>query len=263
MQEPHALVEALTFHGVAMELTGNYALAGERYAEGLETARAIGDRWYSAMCFTLQTGLLGITQSLVDLETTHARFQEAVANWRAIGDPRFHRQCTDQFSPCASWLGKYAERRALQEESLALCLSIGDRQGLAFAYRGLGLNRPGAGRPCPGSGAIQEGAGHPQRYRGRVARMWRASWPSWAEVSWPWETKPRPGKSGTSHCSSPTRRWCHSSPWKRFWRGMPVRQAGRAGICPGIGVGCFAASCLSPRTQAARCNSCVRNWRRN
>jgi tetratricopeptide (TPR) repeat protein len=59
LHEPHVLVEPIAFLGLAMEYTGNYARALELYSEGLEIARAIGDRWYAALCFTLLTNVEG------------------------------------------------------------------------------------------------------------------------------------------------------------------------------------------------------------
>jgi len=139
LYEPRVLVEPITFLGVVMELTGNYARALELYSEGLEIAKAIGDRWYAALCFTCLTGLVGITQSMVKLEITHARFQSAVADWRTIGDPAFTAIGLNSLSLCALWLGRYDEARAALEESVTLGMSVGDRWGLGFAYRGLGL----------------------------------------------------------------------------------------------------------------------------
>ena len=59
LNEPRVLVESITFLGMVMEVTGNYARALELYSEGLEIATAIGDRWYAALCLTCHTGLVG------------------------------------------------------------------------------------------------------------------------------------------------------------------------------------------------------------
>jgi tetratricopeptide (TPR) repeat protein len=139
LHEPHVLVEPIAFLGLAMEYTGNYARASELYSEGLEIARAIGDRWYAALCFTLLTSVEGITQSMVGLEATYARFQSAVADWRTIGDPTFTAVGLANLSQCALRLGRYDEARAALEESVELCLSVDERWELGFVYRGLGL----------------------------------------------------------------------------------------------------------------------------
>jgi tetratricopeptide (TPR) repeat protein len=123
---------------MVMELTGNYARALDLYTEGLGIAKRIDDRWYAALGFTLQTGLVGITQSLVKLEVTYARFQAAVTDWRSIGDPRFIAIGLNNLSLCALWLGLFDEARSALEESVELCSSIGERWGLSYAYRGLG-----------------------------------------------------------------------------------------------------------------------------
>jgi tetratricopeptide (TPR) repeat protein len=139
LHEPHVLVEPIAYLGLAMEYTGNYARALELYSEGLEIARAIGDRWYAALCFTLLTSLEGITLSMVGLEVAFARFQSAVADWRTIGDPTFTAVGLANLSQCALSLGRYAEARTALEESVNLCISVGERWELGFAYRGLGL----------------------------------------------------------------------------------------------------------------------------
>jgi tetratricopeptide (TPR) repeat protein len=122
-----------------MELTGNYARALELYKEGLEIATAIGDRWHAALCNTLLIGLAGVTQNMVTPEITHERLQSAVADWRAIGDPRFIAIGLNNLSWNALALGLYDEARAALEESAAMSSSVGDRYALGFAYRGLGI----------------------------------------------------------------------------------------------------------------------------
>ena len=57
LNEPRVLVESITFLGMVMEVTGNYARASELYSEGLEIATAIGDRWFAALCLICLTGL--------------------------------------------------------------------------------------------------------------------------------------------------------------------------------------------------------------
>jgi tetratricopeptide (TPR) repeat protein len=122
-----------------MEYTGNYARALELYSEGLEITKAIGDRWFAALCFTLLTGVEGITLGMVGLEVTYARFQSAVGDWRTLGDPTFTAVGLANLSQCALQLGRYDEARTALEESVKLCISVGERWELGFAYRGLGL----------------------------------------------------------------------------------------------------------------------------
>lgn len=139
LNEPRVLVEAITFFGMTMEMTGNYARASELYSEGLEIATAIGDRWFAALSFLCRTGLVGITHMTVRLEDTYERLQTAVSDWRAIGDPRLIAIGLNLLSWSALMLGRYAEARTTLEESVALNRSIGDRWGLGYAYRGLGI----------------------------------------------------------------------------------------------------------------------------
>jgi predicted ATPase/transcriptional regulator with XRE-family HTH domain len=139
LHEPRVLVESITFLGMALELTGDYARALDLYSEGLEIAKEIGDRWFTALCFTCVSGLVGFTQVSVTPETRHQRWRSAVADWRRIGDPRLTAIALNNLSLSALWLGKFDEARLAQEESVALSSSIGDRWGLGFAYRGLAI----------------------------------------------------------------------------------------------------------------------------
>jgi tetratricopeptide (TPR) repeat protein len=139
LNEPHVLVESITYLGRVMEMTGNYARALELYSEGLEMATAIGDRWFKAVCRTLHTALVGITHSMVEPEITHERLQSVVADWRLIGDPRLIAFGLDFLSRSALRLGRYDEARLALEENVTLNGLIGFSWGLGTAYRGLGI----------------------------------------------------------------------------------------------------------------------------
>ncbi len=139
LNEPGVLVESITFLGLVMEMTGNFARALELYSEGLEIATAIGDRWFAALCLTCITDQVGIVQRIVKPEDTHERLQSVIGDWRAIGDPRFIAAGLNLLSWNALTLGRYDEARAALAESVSLFISIGDRWGLGFAYRGLGI----------------------------------------------------------------------------------------------------------------------------
>jgi predicted ATPase len=139
LDEPRVLVEAITFLGIDMELTSNYARALELYSDGLEMATSFGDRSFAGLCLTCVIDQIGIVQGMVKPEDTHERLQSAVADWRLIGDPRFTAFGLNLLSWSALALGRYAEARAALKESVSLSISVGDRWGLGFAYRGLGI----------------------------------------------------------------------------------------------------------------------------
>jgi tetratricopeptide (TPR) repeat protein len=105
----------------------------------LEIATAIGDRWFAALYLTCSIGLVGITQMIVKPELTHERLQSVVAEWRAIGDPRFTAIGLNSLYWSALRLGRYEEARVALEESIELSISVGDRWVLGFSYRGLGI----------------------------------------------------------------------------------------------------------------------------
>jgi len=138
LKEPPALIEAITYLGIDMELTSSYAKALELHAEGVETATSFGDRWGGGLCLTCVLDQFGITQGLTDPEDTHHRLQAAVAEWRSLGDARFTAFGLNILSWNALALGYADEARAALEESVSLSNSISDRWGLALAYRGLG-----------------------------------------------------------------------------------------------------------------------------
>jgi predicted ATPase/DNA-binding XRE family transcriptional regulator len=139
LNEPHVLVESITYLGRVMEMTGNYVRALELYLEGLEIATAIGDRWFKAVCLTLHTAMVGFNHAMVKPEITHERLQSVVADWRLIGDPRLIAFGLDFLSRSALRLGRFDEARLALEENVGLNSSIGFGWGLGTAYRGLGI----------------------------------------------------------------------------------------------------------------------------
>jgi tetratricopeptide (TPR) repeat protein len=104
----------------------------------LHIATVIGDRWFIAVCRTLQTALMGLTNTILKPEVTYERFQSVVADWRLIGDPRLIALALDFLSRSALRLGRYDDARAALEENVALNSSIGFGWGLGTAYRALG-----------------------------------------------------------------------------------------------------------------------------
>lgn len=145
LNEPPALLEAITYLGIDMELTNSYAKALELHAEGVETATSFGDRWGGGLCLTCVIDQFGIMQEMTKPEDMHQRLQAAVAEWRALGDARFTAFGLNLLSWNALALGYTDEARAALEESISLSKPVGDRWGLAFAYRGLGLSAQAQG----------------------------------------------------------------------------------------------------------------------
>ena len=140
LHEPHVLVEPIYFLGLAH---GIY----RQLCQGVGTVlRGAGDRQRrlaiggTRRCASpsMRASARSLTQR-IGLENTHERLQSAVADWRAIGDPRFTAFGLRILSQSALSLGRYDEARVALEESVALSISVGDRWGLGSAYRGLGL----------------------------------------------------------------------------------------------------------------------------
>jgi tetratricopeptide (TPR) repeat protein len=139
LNEPRVLVQAITFLGIMMELVDHFSRASELYAEGLELARSIGDRWFAGLCHLCLFGEGFLRQPTTKPESIHEQLQAVVAEWRSIGDPRITTIALNNLSLNAVRLGRYDEARAALEESISLNISTGDRWILGFAYRGLGL----------------------------------------------------------------------------------------------------------------------------
>jgi predicted ATPase/transcriptional regulator with XRE-family HTH domain len=139
LNEPRVLGESVYFLGQVLDVTGDYSKALELYSEGVEIAKAIDDRWYTALCLINLNGLVAITHVSEIPENPHARLQSAVADCRLIGDPRLIAFGLRMLSQSALTLERYDEARGALEESAALSITIGDRWGLGTAYRGLGV----------------------------------------------------------------------------------------------------------------------------
>jgi predicted ATPase len=129
------LAEAATFLGITMEWTGNFARAGELYAEGLEAAEAAGDRWMAALSRTCLIGLAGITRASTEPAQAYEQLRAVVAEWRSLGDPRLTAVALNYLGWSAAQLGRHDAARAALEESVALSESIGDRWGWGNALR--------------------------------------------------------------------------------------------------------------------------------
>jgi len=135
LNDPGILVEPVTFLGTVMTLTGNYARAAELFGEGREKAVAVGDQWFAAMCLSLQ----GSTATYFgQYEVAYEQLQAAVAEWRAIGDPRFIAFGLNHLSQIALIMEHYDAARAGLEESVTLNMTVGARWNLGHAYGGLG-----------------------------------------------------------------------------------------------------------------------------
>jgi len=136
LNEPRLLVQPITYLGVVMNLMGNYSRATDLFNEGLEKAKAAGDRWFAVMCLSQQVNVALMTGRR---ENTHDQMQAAVAEWRAIGDPRFIAFGLNLLSQSALVLGRYNEALAALEESVSLNSMVGARWNLGYAYLDLGL----------------------------------------------------------------------------------------------------------------------------
>jgi tetratricopeptide (TPR) repeat protein len=135
LNDTRLLVEPITFLGVVMSLTGDYARALELVAEAREKALAVGDQVFAATSLSLHANFSRLTGQLGD---QHARLQAAVAEWRAVGDPRFIAYGLNFLGQSALALGRFDEARKALEESVQLNTSVGARWNLGHAFQGLG-----------------------------------------------------------------------------------------------------------------------------
>jgi predicted ATPase/DNA-binding XRE family transcriptional regulator len=135
LNDTRLLVEPITYLGVVMSLTGDYARALDLVAEAREKALAVGDRVFAATSLSLHANFSRLTGQSGD---QHARLQEAVAEWRAVGDPRFIAYGLNFLGQSALALGRFDEARKALEESVELNTSVGARWNLGHAFQGLG-----------------------------------------------------------------------------------------------------------------------------
>jgi predicted ATPase/DNA-binding XRE family transcriptional regulator len=135
LNDARYLVEPITYLGVVMALTGDYARALDLVAEAREKALAVGDQIFAATSLSLHANYSRLTGQSGD---HHARLQAAVAEWRAVGDPRFIAYGLNFFGQSALALGRFDEARKALEESVELNTSVGARWNLGHAFQGLG-----------------------------------------------------------------------------------------------------------------------------
>ena len=135
LNDTRLLAEPITYLGVVMSLTGDYARALDLVAEAREKALAVGDRVFAATSLSLHANFSRLTGQSGD---QHARLQAAVAEWRALGDPRFIAYGLNFLGQSALALGRFDEAREALEESVELNTAVGARWNLGHAFQGLG-----------------------------------------------------------------------------------------------------------------------------
>jgi len=135
LNDMRLLVEPITYLGVVMSLKGDYARALDLVAEAREKALAVGDRVFAATSLSLHANFSRLTGQSGD---QHARLQAAVAEWRAVGDPRFIAYGLNFLGQSTLALGRFDEARKALEESVELNTSVGARWNLGHAFQGLG-----------------------------------------------------------------------------------------------------------------------------
>ncbi len=135
LNDPRLLPEPMTYLGVVMSLTGDYAKALELVEEAREKALEVGDRVFAATSLSLHANFSRVTGQSVD---QHRRLMAAVAEWREVGDPRFIAYGLNFLAQSALALGWFDEAREALEESVELNTSVGARWNLGHAFQGLG-----------------------------------------------------------------------------------------------------------------------------
>ena len=153
LNQPHVLVEAVSFLGIVNAIIGRYPEALQLFHQGLALAQASGDTWFEALSLT---EIINIEILAGNAEHVYERLQSAVNAWRATGDPRFIAFGLNTMSLSAVRIRRFEEARAAIEESIMINRSVGDRWGLGSAYRGLGLLEQEQGRHAEALAAFQQ-----------------------------------------------------------------------------------------------------------
>ncbi|MGE5264326.1 MAG: ATP-binding protein, partial [Acidobacteriota bacterium] len=135
LNDARLIVEPITYLGSVMSLKGDYARALDLFADAREKALAVGDRIFAATSLSLHAHY---SRLIGKPGNQHGRLQAAVAEWRAVGDPRFIGFGLNFLGQSALALGRFDEARTALEESVELNISVGARWNLGHAFQGLG-----------------------------------------------------------------------------------------------------------------------------
>jgi predicted ATPase/transcriptional regulator with XRE-family HTH domain len=136
LDEPRLMVQPLVFGGIMRHLLGEYDQSLQYMREGGRYARATGDEWLAIYAHYN----IGYVASL---DGHYAKGYELMKHsleaWRISCDPRSVALGLNYISPTLIRLGRFQEAQSALEESVDLCLAVGDRWGLGTAYRHLSL----------------------------------------------------------------------------------------------------------------------------
>jgi predicted ATPase/DNA-binding SARP family transcriptional activator len=135
LNDARLIVEPITYLGSVISLAGDYARALDLFADAREKALAVGDRVFAATSLSLHAHY---SRLIGKPGNQHGRLQAAVAEWRAVGDPRFIGFGLNFLGQSALALGRFDEARTALEESVELNMSVGARWNLGHAFQGLG-----------------------------------------------------------------------------------------------------------------------------
>ncbi len=136
LNDPGLLLDALVFSGIINFLNGEYEQSQSVLEECLEYAQKVNDRWIEAYA----NYSLGAVASYKGYTSESYKLMlVGIKMWRALGDSRYVALGLNWISPTAIKLGLFVEAQAYLQESLDLCLQVGDRWGIGTAYRHLGL----------------------------------------------------------------------------------------------------------------------------
>ncbi len=146
------LSRLLGFQAYAAAVTGDAKAARAAGEEGRDLADAIGDQFSSFQCRVW--GIAAGRAGLGDLPGADAEFREMLADTNAAGDSlvRFHGLMTQSFA--LGWQGKTAAARAAAEAAIESAAELG------VVIEGLGLYRVGCSTPGRGRGSGREGRSH-------------------------------------------------------------------------------------------------------
>ena len=151
------LSQLLAFQTYAAVTAGDAIGARAAGEEGSALADSIGDRFAAGMCRAW--GIGGATAMLGDLPGAEATLLELVADADAAGDPLSRFNGLLNLSPVLGWQGKVGEAMAASESALAVATELGTViEGLG--YQSLGMAQFAIGDIAAANHSFQVGHSH-------------------------------------------------------------------------------------------------------
>lgn len=116
--------------GVLASAQGDYAAADALMGEGLQVARAMGDKQGVAVSLN---AMAVNARERGDVDVAHALFEQSLLLWKELSDQKAVARALSNLANVVKSRGDYARARALYGECLEIFAALGDRTGVAWS----------------------------------------------------------------------------------------------------------------------------------